>query len=1344
MADDLNVILKAMLDISQSKKDIAVLLNTINNDPSLNKVKLGVDFDSSQLKSAVVETRKLFDVVEGQLKIKKEVETVQNSIGKLTKNITEFNKEGIKYSEEQITKQKEQNKYREKAIQLEKELAISSEKFTYKNVGDIYKYGGNIDTSEILNIREQFGKLSINKDGSNIEDITNQVKLLNKQYDLIIDKAKLQKTVNDDLVKQEEEKYKEAKKFAELYKNIKTTLDGLPSRAIGDESKDFYTRLDSSLDSDQLKTLQDETEAYYKKAIALEKEYNQAVKENNRDSIKLYDEKLNKLKFITSQTSQLAKLENDIKNLQDVKGLDGNDYLKQIDNIRSQLSVIDQSDISLIKEEKYAIESSVKALKESVVQNKANLDVENKRKTLITEIESNLQKLSDIQKQYNVTDTSKIDETRESLTKLKTAVENHEKAIDSATIENKQFTNSIKDITSEAKKSSDATSKLGDRLKKAFQYFTFYDALQLAKRGFREMVDVIFDLDDALVELQKVSNLSGDSLESFTRKAYALGAEISKSGSSILKASAEFARAGFADEELLNLAEASLKLTSIGDGLTNVTDSATTLIAVMRGYGKDTSEVTSIMDAINNTSNNAAVSFSQLSEALTRMSGTMSASNVEFHQAIGMFTAINEVLQNMEMSSTALNSLSMRMRGLSEDGEAVDGLSAKLGKMYKEIAGIDLMDTNGQIKSLFEITSELAPVWNTLSENQKQYIAQESAGLRQAKAFLVMMNNYDRVLEATSLAYNSAGSSAKEFARWQESLEGRLNLLRSALEQFSSETINSNFVKSVLDATTAIVNMGTAMGGAIPTVLALSGAFATFKLITFAGGISQIATAIGVLGLSIGAILPALGIATGVGIVIAGIATAITQVQKSAENAKAEVEAFSNELSELQNQNKNVQSLGERYIELKWKKDDKTAEEFEEFYDIQNKLHEILPELNGYYNEQGNYILKNVSAVSDLTSVYKDYIDEKRKERAEASKESSKYTLEQYDKEKKKLEELTEYYKLKNEYLSGNLAEENRGRYSQLGFKYGGISDLEEEIKALTATVQGLSDDLSSEIMNIVKGTDEWSKLTEDEMNAINKAFAGVSKDSLPLLNEAINNGELSIEEFIKILLNTPEALAYLEESVKGSNNEIKELDDTITELSDTLSEFANKQSIFKSIKDELAETNSLSLDNIQELIKAFPELEGVLLNYLTGLASTTDVLNELNKAYDSDVINYKNAIIAKQSTNEEFYNNTANLGGKLVKAFSDSYGIDLSNCKNLAEAKIKVEQETIKAIATLWNKYYDSQKQDFNSAFYNKMPEEYDTRASRELSNTLFAYKGLLDDRTKMKAYLFQFLIRL
>lgn len=69
----------------------------------------------------------------------------------------------------------------------------------------------------------------------------------------------------------------------------------------------------------------------------------------------------------------------------------------------------------------------------------------------------------------------------------------------------------------------------------------------------------------------------------------------------------------------------------------------------------------------------------------------------------------------------------MRMRGLAEDGEAIDGLRVKLEKLYSTV-NIDMTDENGQLRDTFDVLKDLSEIWDTLSTNQKQYFAQESAG----------------------------------------------------------------------------------------------------------------------------------------------------------------------------------------------------------------------------------------------------------------------------------------------------------------------------------------------------------------------------------------------------------------------------------------------------------------------------------------------------------------------------------------------------------------------------------------------------------------------------------------
>jgi hypothetical protein len=64
------------------------------------------------------------------------------------------------------------------------------------------------------------------------------------------------------------------------------------------------------------------------------------------------------------------------------------------------------------------------------------------------------------------------------------------------------------------------------------------------------------------------------------------------------------------------------------------------------------------------------------------------------------------------------------------------------------------------------------------------------------------MRNYGTAIDATNTALNSAGSASKENARYMESMEGKLQNLKSAWENFSRTMIDSDVVKDAIDGLT--------------------------------------------------------------------------------------------------------------------------------------------------------------------------------------------------------------------------------------------------------------------------------------------------------------------------------------------------------------------------------------------------------------------------------------------------------------------------------------------------------------------------------------------------------------
>lgn len=87
---------------------------------------------------------------------------------------------------------------------------------------------------------------------------------------------------------------------------------------------------------------------------------------------------------------------------------------------------------------------------------------------------------------------------------------------------------------------------------------------------------------------------------------------------------------------------------------------------------------------------------------------------------------------------------------------------------------------------------------------------------------------------------NSAGSAEQENAIYMESLEGKLSNLNSAWQKFSTNTLNSDFIKRLLDVATNLIKIADAAGGLTPILTTLVGTFALFKAGSVAKGITEL------------------------------------------------------------------------------------------------------------------------------------------------------------------------------------------------------------------------------------------------------------------------------------------------------------------------------------------------------------------------------------------------------------------------------------------------------------------------------------------------------------------------
>lgn len=143
--------------------------------------------------------------------------------------------------------------------------------------------------------------------------------------------------------------------------------------------------------------------------------------------------------------------------------------------------------------------------------------------------------------------------------------------------------------------------------------------------------------------------------------------------------------------------------------------------------------------------------------------------------------------------------------------------------------GISIYDTNGSLRSTYDILADLAPKWKTMGDAERVALGDTLAGTNQYKVLAAVMGNFDSALKAHEIALNSAGSASRENERAIDSLAGHLNQLKAQFEALANKLISSDFVKAILDAGTAILKFANSdLGQAIIKMAAVTLGFKAF------------------------------------------------------------------------------------------------------------------------------------------------------------------------------------------------------------------------------------------------------------------------------------------------------------------------------------------------------------------------------------------------------------------------------------------------------------------------------------------------------------------------------------
>lgn len=800
-----------------------------------------------------------------------------------------------------------------------------------------------------------------------------------------------------------------------------------------------------------------------------------------------------------------------------------------------------------------------------------------------------------------------------------------------------QYKASLKEVDSSVETNAKQANKWRYSWSKAFQSFTtymsvttvFYQIINTTK----DMIQEVTDLDSALVELQKVSSLTGDSLQNFVSDAYDAAEGVAKTGTEMIEAATEFSKAGYDDSQILKLGELALMYTNIADEEVSAGESAEFMIAQMKAFNIEAEDAIHIIDAVNEVANKYAVSSADIANNLGKSSAVMANAGNSYEEMIGLLTAGTEITRNASKVSNGLKTITLRMQGMDDEGETNLELVAQMEALYEKL-GISVYNSNGELKNTFELLETLAPIYQEATAAEKAYITETIAGKYQSQNAAAILNNFGTAISATETALNSQGSAMTENEKVLESIKGKLSQLSSQFEELSQKVIGSDLVKFFIDLGTALLKIansgfGSVVGRISATVLStvlLTNGFGKLKTVVIdlinklalyelklkginannikvaaststlssnlklvktnstgvATGLNTIGTSSQILGLSFGAATTSIK-AMGKAMLSNPIFWGVVAIQG--------VSALVSWLDKLQ------KSADELYDEAKTQYDDITSE----LEDIDSQLSSITSRIDEL-KSKGTLSFTEKSELDNLKEQTKELLLQKKIQEEKEEKAKKKLETAAKNKVDATLDKQTTYTTSKEQVVDASFLEDfqkqflSSGKFSgQLGLSSNDIKNVDDYIEALKNLKTQYSDNkLALEMINQeitrIKNNSQATEAVEVKVSSSVKKAIDDNKKSYEDYSKKIKDNKDKIKEYKKEIQdyekNNPLVLAGEKDGRTPTFNTFED--------KEAYMQYQLAQQAIKSMTDEnkkYTESQKQSKENLKEQAKVYEDL---------------------------------------------------------------------------------------------------------------------------------------------------------
>lgn len=398
------------------------------------------------------------------------------------------------------------------------------------------------------------------------------------------------------------------------------------------------------------------------------------------------------------------------------------------------------------------------------------------------------------------------------------------------------------------------TSKLLDSLWITMKNTMRWQLTSSALHGFTGALEQAYgyakSLDGSLNNIRIVSNKSADDMARFAEQANKAAKALSTTTTDYTDASLIYYQQGLTDQEVLDRTETTIKMANVAG--TTAETASQQLTAIWNNFYDGSQTLDHYADVMVKLGAATASSSDEISEGIEKFAAVANTVGLSYeYAASALATVTAQTRESASVVGTAFRTLFSRIQGLNQGETLDDGTTLNKYSQALATVGVQIKDTDGELKGMDKILDDLGNKWDTLAQDQKIALAETVAGVRQWTQLIALMDNWDFFKENLAMAQNADGTLEEQAKIYAESWEAARDRTKAAAEDIYDSLINPDFYIEVDNLITPILS-GTAeiidsLGGLKGVLLVAASAMTALYGDKMAEGIRDMAHNIGIM-----------------------------------------------------------------------------------------------------------------------------------------------------------------------------------------------------------------------------------------------------------------------------------------------------------------------------------------------------------------------------------------------------------------------------------------------------------------------------------------------------------------